>query len=432
MKLDYKKAFTIGFGLFAAQLMWMIYNTYMPIFLQAGSPAFDTHLSVSSLGFGLSATMTGLIMSLDNIAAFFIQPIMGPISDRTHTRLGRRMPYILIFAPIAVIAFVLIPLAPQMIPLELNGQMNQLKGPMIFLLAASGVMLVSMALWRTPLFALMPDLIPSPLRSQANGVINLMAGIGGILAFIVGGFLYNLYRPLPFWFGGLLTLTAVAILFWKIKEPKELVEAAEVEGGLQVFKQLRNIPKENARSLSLLILTIFFYMVGFNSVETFFSSYAVNTLGVKESSAAFILAASYISFIIFAIPSGFLASKIGRKKTMLGGLILFAAGLLAAYFVPSVPFIVGILVIGGIAWAAININGLPMVLDTSTSEELMGTYSGLYFIAATLAAAVGPILNGWIIDLTGQNYNMIFIVCPIFFVFAFLSLLGVSRGESKI
>ena len=431
MKLDYKKAFTIGFGLFAAQLMWMIYNTYMPIFLQAGSPAFDAHLSVSSLGFGLSATMTGLIMSLDNIAAFFIQPIMGPISDRTRSRFGRRMPYILIFAPIAVIAFVLIPLAPQMISPEFNGQLDKLTGPFIFLIVTSLVMLVAMALWRTPLFALMPDLIPSPLRSQANGVINLMAGIGGILAFVAGGFLYNLYRPLPFWFGGVLTLAAVGVLLWKIREPKELVEAAEVEGGIQVFKQLRSIPKENARSLTLLILTIFFYMVGFNSVETFFSSYAVNTLGVKESSAAFILSASYISCISFAIPTGILAGKIGRKKTMLGGLLLFAVGLFVAYFFPSVPFIVGILIVGGIAWAAININGLPMVLDTSTSEEMMGTYSGLYFVAATLAAAVGPILNGWIIDLTGQNYNMIFIVCPVFFVLAFISLSGVTRGESK-
>ena len=431
MKLDYKKAFTIGFGLFAAQLLWMIYNTYMPIFLQAGNPAFDAQAAVSTRGFGLTATMTGLIMTLDNIAAFFIQPIMGPISDRTRTRFGRRMPYILIFAPIAVIAFILIPLAPEMIPAELNGQVDQLGKPMTFLLVTSMIMLVAMALWRTPLFALMPDLIPSPLRSQANGVINLMAGVGGIIAFVAGGFLYNIYRPLPFWFGGALTLAAVAVLFWKIKEPKELVQAAEVEGGMHVFKQLRNVPKENARSLFLLILTIFFYMVGFNSIETFFSSYAVNTLGLKESNAAFILSASYISFIIFAIPSGMLAARIGRKKTMLAGLAVFAVGLLVAFFLPNVPVVIGILVVGGIAWAAININGLPMVLDTSTSEELMGTYSGLYFVAATLAATLGPILNGWIIDLTGQNYNMIFIVCPIFFVLAFIALSFVTRGESK-
>ncbi len=431
MKLDYKKAFTIGFGLFAAQLMWMIYNTYMPIFLQAGNPAFDAHLSASTLGFGLSATLTGVLMTLDNIAAFFIQPLMGPISDRTRSRMGRRMPYILVFAPLAVIAFAVIPLAPQMIPPELNGQVQELRTPLTILLGSAVVMLVAMALWRTPLFALMPDLIPSPLRSQANGVINLMAGIGGILAFVVGGVLYNLYRPLPFWFGGVLTLAAVGVLLWKIREPRALVQAAEAPGGIRVLRHLRTIPRENARNLALLIGTIFFYMVGFNSIETFFSSYAVSTLGVRESTAAFILSASYISFIIFAIPSGLLAARIGRKKTMLAGLALFAAGLLVAFFLPSLPVIIAILVVGGIAWAGININGLPMVLDTSTTESMMGTYSGLYFVAATLAATLGPILNGWIIDLTGRNYNMIFIVCPVFFLLAFLTLSFVTQGESK-
>lgn len=431
MKLDYKKAFLLGFGLFAAQLIWMIYNNYMPIFLQAGDPEFDAHLAISTHGFGLSATMTGVIMTIDNIAAFFIQPFMGPISDRTRTRWGRRIPYILVFAPIAAIAFAILPLAPQMIPAEWNGQVDKLTGPLTVLLVAAVIMLITMALWRTPLFALLPDLIPSPLRSQANGVINLMAGVGGILAFVIGGFLYNLYRPLPFWFGSVLAMIAVGILFWKIKEPKDLVQAAETEGGIQVLKHLRSIPRENARSLFLLILTIFFYMFGFNSVETFFSSYAVNTLGVKESNAAFIFATSYISFIIFAIPSGMLAAKIGRKRTMLIGLAVFAIGLVSAFFLPSIPFIIFILAVGGMAWAAININGLPMVLDTSTTESLMGTYSGLYFVAATLAATIGPILNGWIIDLTGRNYNMIFIVCPIFFVLAFVTLSGVSRGESK-
>ena len=238
MKLDYKKAFLIGFGLFSAQLMWVIYNTYMPIFLQAGSPTFDAKLAVQTRGFGLSATLTGIIMTLDNIAAFFIQPLMGPVSDRTRTRLGRRMPYIVACAPVAVIAFALIPLAPQMIPAELNGQLSQLGGWFALFLAAAVVMLVAMALWRTPLFALLPDLIPSPLRSQANGVINVMGGLGGILAFVLGGLLYNVYRPLPFWFGGALTLIAVGILFWKVKEPRELAQAAESGEGLQVLHYL--------------------------------------------------------------------------------------------------------------------------------------------------------------------------------------------------
>lgn len=431
MKLDYKRTFLIGFGLFSAQLLWVIYNNYVPIFLQAGAVEFDSALAAKTFGFGLSATMTGLIMTLDNIAAFFIQPLMGPVSDRTYTRFGRRMPYILVCAPIAVLAFVLIPLAPQMIPAELNGQIAQLSGPFTIFMICILIMLLAMALFRTPLLALMPDLVPSPLRSQANGVINLMAGIGGILAFLVGGILYNLYRPLPFWVGGVVTLAAVAILFWKIKEPKELLEPPESEPGLGVLRDLKSIPRESVPSLALLIGAIFFYMIGFNSVETFFSSYSVATLKVSESTAGMIFSAAYISFIIFAIPSGLLAGRIGRKRTMMIGLVIFAVLLLIAYFTPVVPVIIAIMAVAGIAWAFININGLPMVVDISESPRLMGTFTGLYFIATTLAAVIGPVFNGWVIDQTGRNFSMIFLVCPIFFVFSFLCLIPLKRGEAR-
>ncbi|HIQ00828.1 MAG TPA: MFS transporter [Anaerolineales bacterium] len=430
--LDYKKVFLIGFGFFSTSVMWAVYNTYVPIFLQAGNPAFDANLAVQTFGFGLSATLTGFIMTLDNIAAFFIQPIMGAVSDRTYTRIGRRMPYILTFAPIAVLAFVLIPLAPQMIPPELNGQMDKLTGPFTFFIAALGVMLLAMAVFRTPVIALMPDLVPSPLRSKANGVINLMGGLGGVLAFLIGGLLYSLYRPLPFWFGGVVTLLAVGFLFWKVKEPRELVEsAARREEGLGVFRGLRDIPRENVRSLVLLILAIFFWFVGYNAIETFFSSYGVATLGVSESTASMILSAAYITFILFSIPSGIIATRIGRKRTIIIGLAAFTALLVVAFFAPIVPVVIGLLALGGVAWSLVNINSLPMVVDISTSEEVLGTYTGLYYVAGTLAAVVGPILNGWVIDMTGRNYNMIFLVTPAFFVLAILCMLGVTKGEAK-
>ena len=430
--LDYKKTFLIGFGFFSTSVMWALYNTYVPIFLQAGDPAFDAKLAVQTFGFGLSATLTGFIMTLDNIAAFFIQPIMGAISDRTYTRIGRRMPYIITCAPIAVLAFALIPLAPQMIPPELNGQVGQMPGLFAFFIACLGVMLLAMAVFRTPVIALMPDLIPSQFRSQANGVINLMGGLGGVLAFLGGGILYKIYRPLPFWVGGLITLIAVGILFWKVKEPKELVEsAARQEPGLGIFRGLKDIPRENARSLTLLILAIFFWFVGYNAIETFFSSYGVATLGVSESTASMILSVAYITFIAFSIPSGIIASRIGRKRTIIIGLAAFTVLLVVAFFVPVVPAVVTLLALGGVAWSLVNINSLPMVVDTSPSEEVLGTYTGLYYVAGTLAAVVGPILNGWVIDLTGRNYNTIFLVTPAFFVLAILCMLGVTKGEAK-
>jgi len=427
-RLDYKKTFLIGFGFFSTSVMWAIYNTYVPIYLQAGNPGFEA----STFGFGLSATMTGFIMTLDNIAAFFIQPLTGALSDRTYTRFGRRMPYIIGFAPIAVLAFFLIPLPPQMIPAQLDGQVGQLTGLFIAFVAALGVMLLAMAAFRTPVIALMPDLVPSPLRSKANGVINLMGGLGGVFAFLVGGLLYKIYRPLPFWVGGVMTLIAVGILFWQIKEPPQLVEsAAERDEGVGVFAALREIPAEHARSLTLLILAIFFWFVGYNAIETFFSSYGVTTLGVTESTASMILSVAYVTFILFSLPSGFIATRFGRKRTIITGLGVFAALLVVAFFTPTVPAIVGLLAVGGVAWSLVNINSLPMVVDTSPSEASLGTYTGLYYVAGTLAAVVGPILNGWVIDLTGNNYNTIFLVTPGFFVLALLCMLGVTTGEAK-
>jgi MFS family permease len=430
MTRDYvRTGLYLGLGLFGAQLMWMIYNTYMPIFLQAGNPAFKTTAGVA--GFGLSATLTGLIMTFDNIAAFFIQPLMGPVSDRTHTRIGRRMPFILVFGPLAAIAFAIIPLGPQLIPAGLSGSLEGLGGPFALMMAAAIVMLLCMALWRTPLFALLPDLFPSPLRSQANALVNIMSGLGGILFFVIGGILFNVYPPLVFWFGSLATIGAIVVLFVKVKEPWGLVEAAEVEGGLRVFAKLKAVPEANKRSLALLILTVLFYQVGYNAIETFFSSYAVTVLGLKASTASFILSASFIAFLVFAVPSSLLAKRFGRKPMIALGLLAFAAALVVVWLSPSIPVVIAMLALGGLGWALVNINCFPMILDTSTSDELMGTYSGLYFVASTLAGTIGPILNGWIIDLTGRDYSVIFIVCPAFFVLSFLCLLGVDRGEAK-
>ena len=378
-KLDYRKTFLLGFGFFGTSIMWALYNTYVPIFLQAGDPAFDANLAVQTMGFGLSATMTGFIMSLDNIAAFFIQPLMGAVSDRTYTRIGRRVPYIVALAPIAVLAFCLIPLAPQWISPHFNGQVAQMRPLFGLFIATLAVMLLAMATFRTPVIALMPDLTPSSLRSKANGVINLMGGLGGVVAFLVGGILYKVYRPLPFWVGGGVTLIAVAILVWRIKEPKRLVESAAAKGaGLDILRGLRGIPQDNVRSLVLLILAIFFWFVGYNAVETFFTSYEVSTLGVSESTASMILSVAYITFILFAIPAGFLATRFGRRRTIIVGLAVFAVLLTVAFFIPVVPVVIALLAVGGLAWSLVNVNSLPMVVDISPSETALGTYTGLY------------------------------------------------------
>jgi len=152
---------------------------------------------------------------------------------------------------------------------------------------------------------------------------------------------------------------------------------------------------------------------------------------VSESTASMILSAAYIAFILFSIPSGMIATRFGRKRTIITGLAIFGVLLTIAFFVPAVPVVIALLAVGGLAWSLVNINSLPMVVDSAPSEDVLGTYTGLYYVAGTSAAVVGPILNGWIIDLTGRNYNMIFLVAPAFFVLAILCMLGVTRGEAR-
>jgi MFS family permease len=430
--LDYKRTFLLGFGFLGVSLLWVLYNSYVPIFLQAGNPAFDESQGTVTVGFGLSAALAGLIMTLDNIAAFFIQPLVGVFSDRTRTRIGRRMPYILAAAPVAALAFALIPVAVNQIPPDLSGQTSQLGGPLAFFMVAIGVMLVAMAVFRTPIIALMPDITPSPLRSKANGVINLMGGVGALLATFGGAALYGLNRAAPFWVGGILMLVAVLLVSVTIKEPADDVAGSDKEERWwDTLKQVGAIPSEERKSLILILMAIFAWFVGYNAIETFFTSYGTFRLGVAESTASLLLGFFSLTFIAFSIPGGMLAERWGRRRTILTGLVGLSALLILASFLPNVYAIAAILFLGGIAWSLININSLPMIVDIAPSDRLLGTYTGLYYISGTLAAIAGPILNGWIIDITGKNYNTIFYVAPAFMVAAIVCMWFVTRGEAK-
>jgi MFS family permease len=437
-RFPYGRTFLLGFGFLGVSILWSVYNSYVPVFLEQR--------------FALSALAIGFIMTLDNMAALYIQPLIGVISDNTRTRFGRRMPYILVGAPIAAIGFVLIPM------------MFGLAGFII----AIGVTLLFMALWRTPVIALLGDLFPSEQRSKANGVINFMGGVGGILAYFGGGLLYGLNPGLPFWIGGALIVIAIAVFFWRIREPMD-IPAPTREGygqlnkvlpglallilaailwflgvpkvlailtglaGFAVFliQQLQGLPKQNRTSLVLLLLAIFSWFVGFSAIEAFFTLYGRNVLGIRENLAAILFGISNVTFIIFAIPSGFIATRYGRRRTILTGLAIFSVLLAAGFFVPKVIFIAVMLGLGGMAWALVNVNSLPMVLDTAPQDRL-GTSTGLYYLFSTLAAVAGPITNGWIIDLTGRNYNMIMAVAPFFMVLALLFMLGVNKGEALV
>ncbi len=413
MKLNYGKTFLLGFGFFGVSVIWSVYNVYVPIFL--------------ANRFGLDPVWIGFFMTLDNIAALLIQPPVGAWSDKLRTPIGRRMPFILIGAPIGAVAFGIIPLA----------------GVLPLFVVCTSSLLLSMALWRTPVVALMPDITPSQFRSQANGVINLMGGLGTIVATLGGAKLYDMNPAYPFWLGSALVVVAALLVFFLVKEPK-VYEPAETQPGM--LESLRSVAQDEDKSGLRLLSAIFFWFLGYTAIEAFFSLYAINHLGLRESDGGRLIGQLGLVFVLFALPSGYLGARIGRRVTILAGIVLMSLVMLTIFFLPvatltlvltklpvlgTVPVIGALLMVAGAAWAFININSLPMVVDM-TEDSRVGTYTGLYYLFSTLSAIAGPNVNGWIIQLTGKNYNSIMIVAPIFMAVALVLMVGVRRGEAKV
>ncbi len=419
-RLNYGKIFLLGFGFFGVSVIWGVYNAFVPIFL--------------SEKFNVAPILIGFFMTLDNIAALFIQPPVGAWSDRIRTPLGRRIPFIIIGAPITALAFGLIPLA-SIVPL---------------FVACTSTTLLSAALWRTPVVALMPDITPSAFRSQANGIINFMGGIGSIIALQTGGLLYKMSPNFPFWMGSILVILAALVVYLFIEEPKEY-EQTEQQPGL--LESLKEVFADEEKSGLRLLLAIFFWFIGYSAIETFFTLYARNRLGLEPGDGATLLSVLPLFFVLCAIPAGFLGSRIGRRVTISIGLITLILMLILIYITPADALLTGIaplplvgiplveggarmltlagvlLIFGGIGWAFVNINSLPMVVDL-TGAARIGTFTGLYYLFSTLSAIAGPNLNGWAVQLADNNYNIIMIISPVFMAIALWLMLGVRRGEA--
>lgn len=413
MKFSFSKTFLLGFGFFGVSVIWMVYNAFVPLFL--------------ANRFHIEPWLIGLFMTFDNIAALFIQPPVGAWSDRLRTPIGRRMPFILIGAPIGAIAFGFIPLAA-VLPL---------------FVACTSTLLLSMAFWRTPVVALMPDITPSAYRSQANGIINFMGGVGAIIATLGGGALYKLNPAYPFWMGSILVIVATLLLFFFIREPREYEITSSERPAL--FRSLKEVVKDPDKSAFRILLAIFFWFVAYNAIEAFFTLYAQNHLGLPGGDGARLLGQLSLIFVLFALPAGYIGGSWGRRRTIITGILLLSACMLLMFLLPAptlliqvtqlpvlgvVPIIGVILMIAGASWALINVNSLPMVVDM-TDNLRVGTYTGLYYLFSTLAAIVGPNINGWIIQLTGKNYSLVMLVGPIFMFIALLMMLGVRRGEAQ-
>lgn len=412
MKFNYGKIFLLGFGFFGVSVIWTVYNAFVPLFL--------------ANKFNLSPFLIGFFMTLDNIAAIFIQPPVGAWSDRLRTPIGRRMPFILIGAPIGALAFGLIPMAA-VLPL---------------FVACTSTLLVSMAFWRTPVVALMPDITPSPFRSQANGIINLMGGVGTIIASLVGSSLYEINVNFPFWMGSVLTVIAALLVFIFIKEPKEYEEA---EKEPNMFESLRELMNDEDKSGLRILFAIFFWFLAYTGIEAFLTLYATKYVGITEGDAGRLTGHLGLFFVLFALPAGLLGSRLGRRITISIGIVSMAALIFGLFILPAstlaaqvakVPVLGNVHVISlllmpaGIAWALININSLPMVVDLTTAARV-GTFTGLYYLFSTFSAIVGPNLNGAIVSVSGGQYNIIMVASPLFLIVALVLMLGVKKGEAQ-
>ena len=390
MKLDYKKTFVLGLGFFAVSIIWPVYNSFVPVMLE---------------GYIKSTTIIGAIMTIDNLFAVIFQPLFGALSDKTNNRFGRRMPYLLVGVPLAAIFCSIIP--------------NTNSLPMLMFTVIC--MNFSMSIFRAPTVALMPDVTPSPLRSKANGVINFMGGFAAVIAYGLGGLLYKKDTAYPFYMSSIIMVLALIVLYTFIKEPKLTVEEESNEEG----KTEKNVAKN--KSLIFLLFAIFFWFTGFNAVETFFSLYGQKVLGINPGTASIVLTSFSLSFLIFAIPAGFIGTKLGRKKTILTGIIGCLAVFMPLIFLKNVTAIVIFLVVGGIFWALININSYPMVVEMAPKKGI-GTYTGYYYFFSSRAAIVSPILFGFIRDLVG-SYKPLFIYSCIAFGLALMCMMAVKHGD---
>ena len=419
MKLDYKKTFLIGFGFFASSLAWSLYNSFVPVMLEQR--------------FLLSSAIIGLIMTIDNFFGVIFQPLVGMLSDRTHTRIGKRMPWILFGIPTCAGAFILIPRA------------NTLIRMMIIVIAFNFIM----SLWRSPVVALMPDVTPSPLRSKANGVINLMGGVGSIIAFFVGGLLAESWGyNAPFLMGGIVMVFALVMLMLFVREADSRRLQLHEETGIakpgiahSILDNLKRARQEKRdqplklwqpgekRSMIALLLAIFFWFCGYNAIETFFTLYATNELNLTAGAATMMLTMFSLSFVAFAMPAGLIASRLGRRNMILIGLIGIIAAFTPMLFISNALTLRILLLFGGLFWACININSLPMVVEMA-SKERIGSYTGYYYFFSFSAAIASPILFGVIRDLT-QDYSTLFVYAVLSFAGALVCMLLVRHGEAN-
>lgn len=452
MKLNYKRVILVGMAFFLISAFWQAYDSIIPLIL-------TNH-------FGLPQSASGAIMSIDNVLAVFLLPIFGSISDRTNTRFGKRTPFIFVGTIIAVISFIGLSLIDNIqlarvvaegIP-EIQNSAEVLLSdkelfirettfaltlknplPLVGFIATLLLTLVAMATFRSPAVALMPDVTIKPLRSKANAIINLTGTFGGILVLALGivfATSKNQYMQYTGYFVAVVSIMLVGFIIFllTVKENKWASEMEEeskkLEPETDEGENGGKLSKAQFHSLILILASVALWYIGYNSITSKYSVYATNILGFDFNLTLIIAqAAAIVSYI----PVGIIASKIGRKKTILAGVLILSTAFFLGIFVTSrtPEFIMfPIFILAGIGWATINVNSFPMVVELAKSGNV-GKYTGYYYTASMSAQIIAPILSGFLYDILGMRYTF-FSFGAIFVALAFITMFFVRHGDSKI
>ena len=501
MKLNYKRIILVGFAFFLIQAFWQAYDNTIPMIL--------------TNKFGMSQAWSGAIMALDNVLALFMLPLFGAISDKHHSKWGRRTPFIVVGTLIAAVMLIALSfvdnaqlhhisdvaaiddpaaletiydreadetlltpggqkfvLSRQFTKEEFTQIRSQItvdgaavtnpdytnyvmparqacawdataKSPvtLVFFIALLLVILVSMSVFRSPAVALMPDVTLKPLRSKANAVINLMGSAGGILVLVLGMvFATSAVRnSLMSYIGyfaviAAIMLAALVVFMLTVRENEWAAEMQQqsVELGLEDKEEAatgeRKLSVDEVKSLIFLLLSIVLWFFGYNAVTSKYSVYASNILH-KDYNLTLIIAqaAAIISFL----PLGCIASRVGREKGSLAGVCMLAAVCTTASFMSAespTMLMNAMFALAGIAWATINVNSFPMVVEMCSGGNV-GKYTGFYYTASMAAQVATPMLSGLLMDRMGMH--VLFPYAAVFTALAFVTMLFVRHGDSK-
>ena len=426
MKLNNKRTILVGFAFLSICAFWQMYDNLVP--------------KILTETFGIGESISGIIMASDNVLALFLLPLFGGLSDKCRSPLGRRRPFIL-FGTLAAVALMM---ALPVLTDSFHAAPETWK--VICFIIALGLLLIAMGTYRSPAVALMPDVTPKPLRSKANAIINLMGALGGIIYLIITTFLYKTssdvyvsYLPLFAIVGGIM-LTALAVVMFCVNEPKLVAEQKKYEDEhpednlVQVTENGEALPADVKRSLGFLLASIALWFIGYNGVTTWFSVYAAESWNMTLGQANTCLTIATAGATVTYIPSGNVASKVGRRKAIRFGTLLLAGSFFAAFVYTMIsnafsPLLYVLFILVGVAWAFINVNSLPMVVEMCKGSEV-GKFTGLYYTFSMTAQIATPIVAGWLLE--NVAYKALFPYAAIFVFCSFVTMGFVRHGDNKV